>query len=182
MARGHLRGLLHARAGIGEEIERQPRARVVEFADQRQAEPQDAVDQPMLGGLKALPAQQVFRRVEIGNRSVEPARRAERLHSRRRHQPVAGVMDGIGAEALELLRRDQRAPARTCRRGGPALGFRSLAVKACLLPSWRAPFSSSSLCYLPLQPPCRAKQAAREARIEGRPVRETQVFEILSCA
>ena len=115
MAGDDLRGLLPAR--LGEEVEGEPGLLILELADHGQAEPEQAIDQPVLGGLQALPAQEMVRRAEVGDRAVEPAGLAEGVPALGRHQPVAGVMDGIGAEALQRLGRDQRAPALAVERG-----------------------------------------------------------------
>lgn len=57
------------------------------------------VDQPVLGGLEALPAQQVLRRAEVRDRAVVSAGPAERIWAIRRHQPAAGLVRGISGAA-----------------------------------------------------------------------------------
>ena len=57
MARHNLRGVLERPGGSCEEVEGKPGFRIFRLADQRQAEPKEGVDQPVLSGLQALPAQ-----------------------------------------------------------------------------------------------------------------------------
>ncbi len=111
MARNDLGRLPECRPGIGQKVEGEPGLRILPLTDQRQPQAEEPVDQPVLGGLEALPAQQVLRRAEVRDRAVVAAGPAERIRVVRRHQPVAGLVRGIGAEAVDLLRCGQRAPA-----------------------------------------------------------------------
>jgi hypothetical protein len=71
----------------------------------------------MLGRLQTLPAQPMLRRGEVRDCVVEAAGPAESVRRLRRHHPVAGPARGIGAEAVDLLRRAQWAPAIVILRG-----------------------------------------------------------------
>ena len=59
------------------------------WSGERQAEADQRVDQPALGGLQRLPALEVAGRREVGDGAVELAGRAEGVVAVGRHQPVA---------------------------------------------------------------------------------------------
>jgi hypothetical protein len=112
--------------------------RIIELADKRQPKPEESVDQAVLGGLETPPAQQVIGRSEIRDRSVVAAGPAERRPAVRWHQPVAGVVPGIGAELEQGLGSGERAPAPAIRPGQRTQhrGFRQITqdVSAALAP------------------------------------------------
>ena len=100
-------------AGSARKSNARPLAGILELAYQRQAKPQQTTNQLVLGRLQTLPAQQVLRLAEVRDGTVEAAGATERVRRLRRHQPVASPMNGIGAEAVDLLRADsgrQRPP------------------------------------------------------------------------
>jgi hypothetical protein len=111
MARNDLRAFLEHRARAGEEVEGEPFFGVLELARQRQAEAQQPVDEAVLGLFQALPEQEILGRLEVGNRAVEPAGAAECVRAVGGHQPVAGAVDRIGAEAESFIGGGQRTPA-----------------------------------------------------------------------
>jgi hypothetical protein len=78
---------------------------------QRQAEAQQPVDEAVLGGFQALPEQEVLGCIEVGYRPVEKAGAAECVRAVGPYQPVAGAVDGIGAEAESFIGGGQRTPA-----------------------------------------------------------------------
>ena len=47
--------------------------RVLPSADERQRQPEQAINQPMLGRLEPLPALALFGNAEVGSGSVQPA-------------------------------------------------------------------------------------------------------------
>ncbi len=72
--------------------------------------------------------QQVIRKAEIGDGAVVTAGGAERLGLISRHQPVADAIFGIGAEAVALAGRRERAPEAVDRfEGGDDRLFRQVA-------------------------------------------------------
>lgn len=84
--------------------------RVLPSADERQLQPEQAIDQPMLGRLKPLPALALFGNAKVGNGSVQPAGGTQRTRAGRRQQPVAGAMRGIATEPAQPFRVGERLP------------------------------------------------------------------------
>jgi hypothetical protein len=111
MTRDDLRAFLEHRARAGEEVEGEPLFGVLGLAHQRQAEAHESVDEAVLGGLQALPEQKVFGRIEVRYRPVEATSAAEGVRAVGGHQPVAGAVDGIGAEAEWFIGGGQWTPA-----------------------------------------------------------------------
>jgi hypothetical protein len=100
----------------------------------------------MLGDLDRTPVVHVLRQRQVGDRPVVAARRAIKIRQRRRQEPVAHGVRGIGAEPVVALvgerppnrfRRVARFPADGERRHGLALGQiaerRAAALAACVL-------------------------------------------------
>jgi hypothetical protein len=92
-----------ARAGIVEEVEDEA-FWILGARRQRQTQPQQGVESAMLGLLDPCPAPQVRGVGQIRNHAVVPARQAEGLAGFRIHQPVAGAVIRVGAEAQRYLR------------------------------------------------------------------------------
>ena len=103
MARHGLSILPERRAGVGQEVEGEPGLRIRGPARQRKPEPQEPIDQPVLGRLETLPAQQIPRRIQVRDHPIQLAGPAEPLRAIGGHEPVAGIVGGVGAEPERLL-------------------------------------------------------------------------------
>jgi tripartite-type tricarboxylate transporter receptor subunit TctC len=102
-------------SGGGEEIEGQATLGVFGPGRMRQIQPQDRVEQPVLGNLNFTPARQVLRNREVGDGPVVTASGAEGLRAVGQHHPVANLVLGILAEPIAIGRVGQRVPAITIR-------------------------------------------------------------------
>jgi hypothetical protein len=118
---------------IGEEVEDQAVFGILGPRPQRQSPPQQRVEQPVLAEFELAPARQ-FRGVgQIGDGAVVAAGAAEIVAARFIHQPVAGVMGGVGAKIARRAFRSGRPPSlasRLERRHGPALRLEAHVVAA----------------------------------------------------
>jgi hypothetical protein len=97
--------------GIGEELEREAALGVVLLARDREAESHEAVDEPPLRHLEAVP--RVAVPAEVGDDARQAAGLAERLGVIGRHRPVAHVLAiVVGAQAIRARLGRARAPPR----------------------------------------------------------------------
>ena len=100
VARQHGRPHPVALGRIDQEVEGEARHGVLGAGHQRQPEPHQGVEHPVLGGLDLAPAGQVPADGEVGDDAVVAAGGAEPLGCPIGNQPVAGIVGGIGAEAV----------------------------------------------------------------------------------
>ena len=77
---------------------------------QRQAQPQQRIEQSALGEFDLTPMPEVLGTCEIGNGAVMAAGRAKRLGIVGGHEPVADIMLDIGAKPILLRRRRECTP------------------------------------------------------------------------
>src|SRR5947209_4689837 len=102
MASHHLRA-----AGIrtvGQEIERESLAGVVDPVRERQAQPQQRVEQVMLRSLQKLPAGQEDLDRQVRDYTVMATSWTQAGYARNVHQPVAAAIPGIIAEPDQAVR------------------------------------------------------------------------------
>ena len=131
--------------GIAEKLECQS-VGTLRLGGERKAKLKQGIEQAMLGDLDGTPVVHVLRQRQVGDRPVVAARRAIEIRQRRRKEPVAHGVRGIGAEPVVLLvgerppdrlLRVARFPADGERRHGLALGQiaerRAAALAACVL-------------------------------------------------
>ena len=104
MAREDRRPDLIALGRIDQEIEGQTRGGVLVPGHQRKVEAQERVEQPVLGGLDLAPAGQVPGDGEVRHHVVVPAGDAVAVRGILGNQPIAGVVIGVGAEAVLAAR------------------------------------------------------------------------------
>lgn len=90
---------------VGQEIEGEP-VRILGPCRQRQTEPHEGVEQMMLGQFQLLPAGEAHGVRQIRDHPVVAAGLAQAFRRIGWNQPIAGVVAGIGAEMVELTRRD----------------------------------------------------------------------------
>jgi hypothetical protein len=131
--------------GIAEKLECQSLG-TLRLGGERKAKLKQGIEQAMLGDLDGTPVVHVLRQRQIRDRPVVAARRAIEMCQRRRKEPVAHGVRGIGAEPIVLLvgerppgrlLRVARFPADGERRHGLALWQiaerRAAALAACVL-------------------------------------------------
>ena len=96
---------------VGEEVEGKPLVRILRARVQRQAELQQGVEQVVLRRFELAPAGEVLRHREVGYGAVMAAGGAEAVAALGGDQPVAGIVLGIVAKAIETLVARDRPPA-----------------------------------------------------------------------
>src|SRR5262249_37662666 len=71
---------------------------------------QQRIKEPMLGVFDLAPMQEILEIGEIGDGAVMATSRTKNLTTVGRHEPVADVVLGVGAEAIALPPRRERTP------------------------------------------------------------------------
>jgi hypothetical protein len=97
---------------VCQKIESEPKLRILGAIGEWEAKPDQRIEQAMLREFELAPARKVVAKRKVGDRSVMSAGRAKGFGRIGRNQPVAGIIPGVGAEAIAAIGPGKRAPHR----------------------------------------------------------------------